>query len=98
AETGGEQTNMVVDFDAPGHAPAQAGARMPFLRVLIPIAVVLLLGVLLFVLQQIMAGQQTAKVDGDLAQAQQEDAVGQEGTPAERRTHLLNAHDWTQKA
>ncbi|HUS15480.1 MAG TPA: hypothetical protein VM536_10755 [Chloroflexia bacterium] len=93
-----ELGNRVVDFDAPAHAPAPVAPPFPWMRWLVPIAVVLLLGVLLFAVQSILAGQQTAKVDGLLTQAQQEEAEGHTGALADRRTHLLNAQEQVQRA
>jgi hypothetical protein len=90
--------NRVVDFDAPGHAPAPAAPPFPLLRWLVPIAAVLLLGVLLLIVQQIISGQQATKIDGLLAQAQQAEVDSQEGSAADRRDHLLKASELVQQA
>ncbi|MDQ6748239.1 MAG: hypothetical protein M3010_09080, partial [Candidatus Dormibacteraeota bacterium] len=67
-------------------------------RWLIPVAVVLLLGILLFAVQQILSGQQAARVAGYLAQARQEVTDSQEGATADRRQHLMRGYDLAQKA
>jgi hypothetical protein len=91
------EANRVIDFDAPGHTPV-AAPPFPWVRWLIPIAVVALLGVLLFAVQQILAGQQTARIDVLLQQAQREESDGQDGTTAVRRDHLLKALNQVQTA
>jgi hypothetical protein len=88
----------IVDFDAPGQTTPPPSPPFPLVRWLIPIAVVVLLGVLVFAVQQILSGQQTARVDTYLAQAQQEETDGHTGTTAERRQHLMSALDLAQKA
>jgi hypothetical protein len=92
------EANRVIDFDAPRHAPAAPAPPFPWMRWLIPIAVVALLGVLLFAVQQILAGQQTARIDVLLQQAQREESDGQDGPVPARRDHLLKALNQVQTA
>ncbi len=89
----------IVDFDAPGRGAVPAAtATFPWLRVVIPIAVVLLLAILVFAVQQILAGQQSARIDALLNQAQQDVQDAQVGAPADQRKHLLDANDLVQQA
>jgi hypothetical protein len=92
-------SNRVIDFDAPGHAPARpTPGGFPLARVLIPLAVVVLLGVLLFAIQGVLANQQTTQVNGYLRQAQQAEADSHNGSADASRTNLLSALEFVQKA
>ncbi|HMA34016.1 MAG TPA: hypothetical protein VKY74_05990, partial [Chloroflexia bacterium] len=97
AGAGAPNGNQIVDFDAPNRAPAPA-APFPLMRWVLPIAIVLLLAVLVFAVQGILSGQQTAKVDGLLAQAQQEELDSHDGPIDTQRDHLLKALALVQKA
>ncbi|MDQ2805817.1 MAG: hypothetical protein M3Z04_02670, partial [Chloroflexota bacterium] len=90
--------NRVIDFDAPGHAAPPSAPPFPLMRLLVPVAVVVLLGVLLFAIQGVLAGQQNTKVDNLLAQAQQAEADSHSGPVADQRNNLLKAFELVQQA
>ena len=90
--------NRVIDFDAPGRAAPPPAPPFPLMRILVPVAVVVLLGVLLFAIQGVLAGQQNTKVDNLLAQAQQAEADSHSGPVADQRNNLLKAFELVQQA
>ncbi len=91
-------SNRVIDFDAPGHAAPAPAPPLLLMRILVPLAVVALLGVLLFAIQGVLAGQQNTKVDNLLAEAQQAEADSHNGAPADQRNNLLKAFELVQQA
>ena len=94
----GALSNRVIDFDAPGHAAPAPPPPFPLLRLLVPVAVVVVLGVLLFAIQSVLAGQQNTKVDSLLLQAQQAEADSHSGPVADQRNNLLKAFELVQQA
>jgi len=88
----------IIDFDAPSQAAPVQAAPSPWLRRLVPIGILVVLGVLLFVVLTILSGQQAAKVNALLVQAQQAETSSHSGADSVRRTALLKAYDFAQQA
>jgi hypothetical protein len=86
-------------YDAAATAqPAPAVAPGVF-KVLVPVAIVILLGVLFFSVQGVLSGQQTARIKGYLSQAQQAEMLSRQSTDTgERRKYLLQAVEYTRQA
>ncbi len=86
-------------YDAAATAQPTPTVAPGVFKVLVPVAIVILLGVLFFSVQGIMSGQQTARTKGYLSQAQQAEMLSRQTTDVgERRKYLLQAVEYTRQA
>jgi hypothetical protein len=86
-------------YDAAAPIPSALAVAPGVFKVLVPVAIVILLGVLFFSVQGVLSGQQTARTKGYLSQAQQAEMLSRQSTDTgERRKYLLQAVEYTRQA
>jgi len=86
-------------YDAAATAQPAPTVAPGVFKVLVPVAIAILLGVLFFSVQGVMSGQQTARIKGYLSQAQQAEMLSRQSTDTgERRKYLLQAVEYTRHA
>jgi hypothetical protein len=91
--------SSIYDYDAAATAQPAPTVAPGVFKVLVPVAIAILLGVLFFSVQGVLSGQQTARTKGYLSQAQQAEMLSRQSTDTgERRKYLLQAVEYTRQA